>query len=502
MRPRSRACSTPRESQVSRSDKELAHRLVFDCLERLEPSELEDLDVVFDVAWYSARRGGLEIDSGASASSSMPPFETSLGDASLIAALTWIVSELIRHVRSRRLAALPIELAAKARELTEASRLSDAVEDLLPILQKLAEQEAPSWPSLAARRFPTLYVDADPAESRLRFLAVEGGAEHGVDAAGPRWISDPARFLGELRETIRRMSAATTDPLQARERLASLGNRLARQIVPESIMEWTRTATAAGSHLLVVSNETWVPWELLTLESPAGRQHLGEAVALSLWRHTRPTTDRLRCRSLGWVANHESSPNLHTELESMQALTARRCTIGSIGTDNLKLRQAWSCDSFDIWHFIGHFHTRGSIGEEWGFPLEPGSRLDSLDLAPDGSGGPPTGPLVVLNGCGSAAGFKSLSRLGSYADAFLEAGASAVVACRWDVADVAAAHFSRHFYGALASGESLARSVLRARCQLRELFPSDPAWLAYTVFADPSARFSSDDGHTRGDEPR
>jgi CHAT domain-containing protein len=56
------------------------------------------------------------------------------------------------------------------------------------------------------------------------------------------------------------------------------------------------------------------------------------------------------------------------------------------------------------------------------------------------------------------------------------------------VGDQAAGRFAQVFYEKLLAGATLAEAVRIARLQVRDDFPGNPAWLAYTLFADPLAR--------------
>jgi hypothetical protein len=53
---------------------------------------------------------------------------------------------------------------------------------------------------------------------------------------------------------------------------------------------------------------------------------------------------------------------------------------------------------------------------------------------------------------------------------------------------VAAAEFSRAFYGALKSGATLAEAARTARAAIKS--SGDQTWLAYTVYGEPTARLS------------
>ena len=76
--------------------------------------------------------------------------------------------------------------------------------------------------------------------------------------------------------------------------------------------------------------------------------------------------------------------------------------------------------------------------------------------------------------------------LAGWAKSFLTAGAGAFIGSLWEVRDNAASHFAEEFYRALFSGVPLGDAMKQARTAI-QIEPSDPTWLAYTLYGNPAA---------------
>jgi CHAT domain-containing protein len=151
---------------------------------------------------------------------------------------------------------------------------------------------------------------------------------------------------------------------------------------------------------------------------------------------------------------------------------------------------------FDIFHFAGHGLAKPDSFQQAAIQIgdvEVGGRFDEItlsantvesnaDLNADGTGG----PLVFLNACQVGKAGLQLGSMGGFAQAFLRSGAAAFVSTLWSVGDAPARTFGETFYKQLLQGNSVAEAVTRAREEARQ--SGDVSWLAYVVYANPSAR--------------
>lgn len=80
------------------------------------------------------------------------------------------------------------------------------------------------------------------------------------------------------------------------------------------------------------------------------------------------------------------------------------------------------------------------------------------------------------------------TRLGGWADAFLGAGAGAFIGSLWEVRDSSSLRFATALYTALTEDKTIGDAIAVARQKLRSDDPSDPTWLAYTLWGDPAAK--------------
>lgn len=74
-----------------------------------------------------------------------------------------------------------------------------------------------------------------------------------------------------------------------------------------------------------------------------------------------------------------------------------------------------------------------------------------------------------------------------WAEQFMAAGAGAFVGTLWAVRSDSATNFAEAFYGELTNGKSLGEACRLARREAAR-DPSDPTWLAYSVYGDPAAQ--------------
>ena len=82
-----------------------------------------------------------------------------------------------------------------------------------------------------------------------------------------------------------------------------------------------------------------------------------------------------------------------------------------------------------------------------------------------------------------------MTDIGGWATQFLRADAAAFIGAYWSIYDEAAFDFAQSFYNHLLSGMPIGRAAQNARVTVKKNHKGNPTWLAYTVFADPLARW-------------
>jgi CHAT domain-containing protein len=98
-------------------------------------------------------------------------------------------------------------------------------------------------------------------------------------------------------------------------------------------------------------------------------------------------------------------------------------------------------------------------------------------------------PFVFLNACQVGQGQQILGDYAGLAEAFLYAGASAVVAPLWSVKDDVARTIALEFYQQVLGGDARPADVLReARRRFTETATPSGTYLAYQFFGHPALR--------------
>ena len=456
-------------------------------LARIGPTLASLLDIAYDTVTQAANE-----DPKSDPVESGPPIDTSLGEATIIATATWIATTLFRHVRQALRDHRRPQLGALELSLAEASGLSKAeirqlLLEVIARLQRLEASPLPAFPTPRVWPDHVLLVDFDRISQRLRFqLRSRSGGPPQIEFSEPL-RRDPYSYVQALYQQI------DTAGGEVRERLADIGAQLARDLLPPELRS-TLAAAAGGSPTLeIVFDDSWIPWDLLYLDhGQGGGAFLGESFALARWRLDLDHRLRLPLRRLALVV----PPRGDLGQAEPEAGDFNRWQ-GTLEVERLeprrrRLRRVLADEAYDGWHFIGHYHCRDIETEQWGLPLDDYQILAEFDLQHARRTLETTRPLIFLNACGTAKGGLSLTGPGGLAERFLELGAGAVVAARWQVTDHEARAFASAFYDAFLTGIPLAESTRQARLEVEKLHPASPGWLAYTVCGHPLAERATD----------
>ncbi|WP_072812916.1 CHAT domain-containing protein [Rhodococcus zopfii] len=282
--------------------------------------------------------------------------------------------------------------------------------------------------------------------------------------------------------------------------LEHYGSELADDLLPEALRDDLAARWTLLDGLAVVTTETDISWELLTVEVDSGpgpkRLFLGEK-GLIRWFCGGVHPGALSpLRDRRWVLCPDDYPiglqlpHLTSERNYLRTkLGARDIVPGSADVlGNLLFER-----KVDLLHFGGH----GDIDSDNGLPklllsgftgqlppdagsVYPADRLARDYPHPQDRSSP--GPLVVLNACRAG---RARTGTDAFAPAFLSGGAGAVLCCLWNVDDESAAEFVHMFYEALRNKETVSEALTIARTAARAM--GTPAWLAYTLYAHPFA---------------
>lgn len=483
-----------------RSDpRQLTHDLARRELARRAPEELGEFEVVFDELYRILAEEAPETDLVLPADGSGIPFDAPWLDETVLAHIVWVTFTLVREAlwwggSAGRLEKIGERIGKLTGEMELAERLLAEVKGTLLVQPDVSGEDATGeatappatdgGPPAAAR----LLVSCDPAR---RPLTVDYALDTSELLAKPCGSVELARDPWEYFRDVLRDVEALGDEAEpggtgARARLEDRGVDLFRKLVPEPLHQELGALRDRGASLQIVSDEPWIPWELLRFPGPEGA-FLAEAFRLTRWRRGVSPARELPLTSLALVVVRDSGLTATAGLKTFfSSLEPKGGRVHEIPARYEAIREGLVADRHDAWHLAGHGGVRGGDADSAHFelegrvPLTPQvlANVERLDRR----------PLVFLNACQAAQGGLSLTGVGGWAPAFLDAGAGAFLAPLWSVYDSRADLFARSFYRAFAVGTSLAEATRAARGALRRDFPGDPSWLAWAVYGHPAAR--------------
>lgn len=317
------------------------------------------------------------------------------------------------------------------------------------------------------------------------------------DGAGlleQEYQADPSPMLvrqlcTKMHEIIQEALGATPVTADPVDELARHGHSLYNALFPSldgSVPDLARKLNELNEPLLVRTNESDIPWEMLH----NGTEFLGLAHAIGRRKLSGNRMDD--GRGIGKLSRALIVGDPTGDLESARreaielARWLRRHDVECellCGADATLLNVFNHLDSgnYDLLHYCGHVaapHGTKLIG----LRLHNDDLLDSRALQPLARKGAP--PVVFINGCESA------SRVSDLCSSFMGLGSKLAVGTLYSVEEEAARRFSEQFYVDLISGASAGAAVHSAREALR---PNGVAWTAFVLYGDPATRISTGD---------
>lgn len=289
-------------------------------------------------------------------------------------------------------------------------------------------------------------------------------------------------------------------------KLKLFGQNLWHELVPDDFKSVYARERAKwhNKSLLIVSDEPYIPWELIW---PYGDDWQDDAP----WCITMQLTRWLRRDFQG--NGHEAAPHLlpFRALACLAPVYAGKAKLDNAQeearylhdllqehnlTDLTPPKFTWNnvmdlleAKTYDWLHVAAH----GSFS-----PKAPNDDSaiwlqDQHPLTPGDFVGPSIQshirmrrPGFVLNACHSGRESWAITSIGGWANRLISFGAGLFLGPLWTVADKPALKFTQTFYECLLDGETVAQAVRESRLAARR--DGDPSWLAYSVYAHPNAR--------------
>jgi hypothetical protein len=318
---------------------------------------------------------------------------------------------------------------------------------------------------------------------------------------GPAFSGSPEDLHRHLIHQIEKLADGResdgTLVLDVERHLAGVGRELWDRLFNEEMRLAYRRFRNAARTLLVISDEPWIPWEMIKPydddgEDPLDDRFLAEQFALTRWLvGKRIAAGELAIRQLAFVAG--DLPLSSAERELVIGLADAQAGLQDVSPASPGLEALVDLlekGGVGLLHFAAHGTFDPAFPDQAGIPLADGSVFRPSHLhGPAQTQISRDRPLVFLNVCSSGRQAWSWTGLGGWADRWVRAcGCGAFLGPQWKVHDDAAFAFAHGLYEALAGGEKLGRAVQKARQEARNAVPGDPSWLAYTVYGHPHAR--------------
>ncbi|HEX6904689.1 MAG TPA: P-loop NTPase fold protein [Thermoanaerobaculia bacterium] len=280
--------------------------------------------------------------------------------------------------------------------------------------------------------------------------------------------------------------------------LASIGRDLWRELFPLEMQRAYKSFRQNVSTWMIVSDEPWIPWELIKPYDDSNPQEVIDDDFICLrFQLTRwmsgsiAPAGNLPVRVLACIApddpEHELLPNAKLEKALVSSIASNHKGISDASGRGITIKEVTDIfrQGVDLIHFITHNQTE----PESGLLLADGSFLRPLNLS---------GPLQTQMASRRSFVFINAPDSGDPSWAHLwitRLKAGAFIAPSWPTGDSEAFEFAKALYENISAGETLGAACQKARRQLQAIDPSDPAFLAYRIYAHPNGRllFNNED---------
>jgi CHAT domain/Ternary complex associated domain 7 len=318
---------------------------------------------------------------------------------------------------------------------------------------------------------------------------------------------DRGQFVNDLYDQIESRWLSNQDDLDKFvQELRAMGVNLLKQLFPEKLQRILWKHRASLGSIMVISEEPFIPWELIHLKDPDERAlgkeswFLGQ-MGLVRWLHGAGwPTDRLvlRAKRAHYVIPNYPDPT-YTLPEALNEATFLEKELGAtaVQPDSAAVRDLINKPAaFDLLHFACHGEADQDTISNARLLLE--GRMEGASYIKDTlnatvvesfanlKAADGTGPLVTLNACQAGRQGYSLTSNGGFARAFLLGGASAFVGTLWSIGDSPARTFTETFYSELLKKSTIAEAAIKARAASEAA--QESTWLAYVIYGHPHAK--------------
>jgi hypothetical protein len=351
-----------------------------------------------------------------------------------------------------------------------------------------AERSSPAGSVMADPGEVSLLVSYDPGELVYRYRLVDSSGYYSDESASKRLLQPPSEAIEHLVSQLNILARGqvTWDATTTKEWLKGQGIALWNSFIPEALQRefWHRRDQI--TQMTVISQGDPVPWELLYPFADGGHDagFLIDQFPVARRRYGPRPPGHLELGAADLVLSGDPSLTAAPgEIETLAELLLERGIAARRVNDLPHLLQTFQRGDIGLLHFSCHNSFARSA------PNASRILLENQPFEPvflEAYGGRFVSPLVFLNACRTDGQAPLYTTVEGWAASFLRAGAGAFIGSLWEVVDTSAETYAEVFYSSALSGDTLGESARKARNAIRDN-PSDPTWLAYTLYGDPAA---------------
>jgi hypothetical protein len=299
-----------------------------------------------------------------------------------------------------------------------------------------------------------------------------------------------------------RTDASTQDALRE---IRDIGTNLYEELFSDELKQaylGLRGSKPGEKSLLIMSDEPWIPWEMVRASGfdPNGQPFvdppLCETFQLSRWLAGPGAPEQVVTENGVLVAPPDNLEAAKAERSYFLDKVNRfhwGSDLSGLLTTVQQVEQAFEAGKTRLYHFSCHGNINTDDPDESKLKLEGGYLRPSQITGLARLGLDKARPLVFLNACHAGRIGFGLTRLGGWAERFLDAGVSVFIGSQWEIRDELAAQFAQEFYDRLwglgkFEGQlmPLGRAFYDARQVIKAADPANPTWLAYVLYGDPN----------------
>lgn len=303
---------------------------------------------------------------------------------------------------------------------------------------------------------------------------------------------NPQAYMERIYEEINEKVNSQTDNNLFFEDINSIGTQLYDELFPKELKSiWWKKIHGRVQSILIVSDETWIPWELIKpyqkMEDGSIQEDgfLCEKYQLSRWlQGSNSLQNQIEFKDLRLIISDDMK-ELEGESEEFGDFASDQLHIENIPASLEKIFPLLTKGGFNALHFGCHSVYDNTNPDTSYLELNEGEKLKPRHISGEKVYFGQNHPLIFLNACASGRSAPSLTGIGGWAGRFLNIGVSAFIGAMWDVDNKSATPFANYFYKNLVQGMTIGEAAQKARLKIKKA--GDPSWLSYIVYANPNS---------------